>query len=363
MDDKKKERRAIKPLYYERVEWAAKCRHGLSATERMVLMILAMKCDNTKPTESKVSRGYIAGITCLGLRTVDRALRVLVEKKLIKRNIYHRHGVYEKKRTILEWAVIQRDQFVYVTPKNEAKEEDAKPEPSDPLPSTDTKIDDFEIDMGDMAEVDEALTVGPGTEPKTKATPKTETKPNARAKLDFNDSGLYLDGPVKEYRLTEGEESYLGWLLPMAKREGPVHPEADQGEGLWLNDAVITHCKREGLVATTIVAKVKLGNDQTWELARIALPFPEYVAMRLSEHTGKRIAPRETKNFSRYEDGADPYSVLEYALVTESWCTHLRNADKPAGLLFSTFEDIRQSWLDHGGYHLNAPDPDFVPSA
>jgi hypothetical protein len=127
---------------------------------------------------------------------------------------------------------------------------------------------------------------------------------------------------------------------------------------------VIAHCKREGLVTATVVAKLKIvDDDRTWELARIALPFPEYVAKRLSEHTGRQLTPSETKNFSRCENGADPYSVLEYALVTESWCTLLRNADTPAGLLFSTFEGIRQSWLDDGGYHLSAPDPDFVPSA
>jgi hypothetical protein len=85
--------------------------------------------------------------------------------------------------------------------------------------------------------------------------------------------------------------------------------------------------------------QIKVDDDPVTvlDLIRIALPLPEYVAKRLSEHTGRRITRTETQRFSRFEDGADLYSIVEYALVTESWCSLLKKADAPVGLLFKVF--------------------------
>ncbi|MEA2791142.1 MAG: hypothetical protein QOG73_3548 [Acetobacteraceae bacterium] len=55
--------------------------------------------------------------------------------------------------------------------------------------------------------------------------------------------------------------------------------------------------------------------------------------------------------------------MLEYALATEKWCTHIRNADKPAGLLFSSFELIREIWSDAGGFWYQKPEADHVIAA
>jgi hypothetical protein len=129
------------------------------------------------------------------------------------------------------------------------------------------------------------------------------------------------------------------------------------------SDELAAKFKEYGLVATLVTVKIQDEQRPSVECVRIALPFPEYVAKRLSEHTGREVTPRETGNFTRFETGPHPYFALEYGLATESWCTMLKKADAPAGLLFRCFERIRQGWLDEGGYFYPAPQPETEANA
>jgi hypothetical protein len=370
----KKARKAIAPFYYERLEWAMRCRQDLTAHERIILVIMAMLCDNEKPTETWISRGYIAQMAGAGVKltTVGRAINVLVAKNLIRRRVYAREGVYEKVRTIMNWALISRDQFKLEEPPQNGRAEDDALEPFEPLPlaaAGDAERDapGFDDTDLDLTEVEEALGTSPGVAGKSnpKTTPKTNTTPKTTPKngqpLEFDDSNFYVDEPPKPAKATLSATAIkvLQKLMPLVRQRGSAHAHLEQADGApWFNSDFVDHCKAEGMEAVPVTLKVGDDAHTIVECVRIAAPFPEYVAKRLSEHTGQRITPRETATFSRFEKGPDAYSVLEYALCTESWCSLLKKADAPAGLLFKHFEAIRQGWLDEGGFFFGPLKPE-----
>jgi DNA-binding MarR family transcriptional regulator len=220
---------SVAPYYGQRVERAMRCRHGLSHTERQVLVVLAMRCEKAKPTEGDRSVDYIAQIAGYGPRCVNNALKVLVAKKLIRRVIA---GAYdERRRTIMDWNLIQREPFVYLPRPSKAnlKAQDEALESFENVPPTDTEMEDSETDMAEMAEVHDVLAVRPETakQPKTQATPKT------RAKLVFDDSHLDIEEPVKENTLTEIAKNALDVLLPQAQRFGAVYPFIEVNGEAW----------------------------------------------------------------------------------------------------------------------------------
>jgi DNA-binding MarR family transcriptional regulator len=371
-----KQQKQVPPYYRQRMSWAMMARHGLSASQRLVLMVIASRCNNAKPYESKISRAWVAEVAGVSIATVDRAIKALVDKKLIQRNIWKRSSKYVRKRTILEWAAIQRDQLCFKEPESaeaaadaaleprESVAADAALKPHEILPPGDAEqdadLDDDDLDDLDLNVVEDAL------EPKTapKATPKTmTTKPpttTSRKPLQYDDTRLYDDEPQSKPSTAKLSERAIivltgpDGMVALAQARGADFERVDdEVDGSWFDAHAAAYCKKHGLVAAQV--EHKRADGSTGTNIRVALPFPDYVAKRLSEHSGKRVPPTATATFRRFESGPDPYCVLEYALATENWCTLIRNARTPGGLLYSQFEPISEQWSDAGGFWYETP--------
>ncbi|MDB6083149.1 MAG: Helix-turn-helix domain [Acetobacteraceae bacterium] len=258
------------------------CRHGLSASQRLVLMVIASRCNNAKPYESKISRAWIAEVSGVSIATVDRAIKVLVAKKLIQRNIWKRSGKYLKKRTILEWAAIQRDQLSFKEPESAEAAADAALElfeslaadlalkPFETLPTGDAEQDDADLDDADddddldldPSEVEEALEpkTTPVTTPKTTRKPKPQTTPKTapRQPLQFDDTGLYDDEPKSKpstAKLSELAREILDGpegMVSQALSKGAYYTHVDLEEGKWFDEQAAAYCQKHGLVTAEV---------------------------------------------------------------------------------------------------------------
>jgi hypothetical protein len=102
-------------------------------------------------------------------------------------------------------------------------------------------------------------------------------------------------------------------------------------------------------------------------LIRSAPRFKDYAARRLSEHTGRDISASDLMPLEKmigvdlysFDDYAfvDPYSILEYALITHSWCDLLKaeTTRSPVAMLKSVWHEIAASWSKAGGLRVHEP--------
>lgn len=85
MSERKAE--SVYPFYMDRVEMAMACRHGISTSQRHVLVFLAMRCNKLQPKKTWISIERIAGTVGLSPEHVYRCIKALMKKDLIWRDL------------------------------------------------------------------------------------------------------------------------------------------------------------------------------------------------------------------------------------------------------------------------------------
>jgi hypothetical protein len=155
--------------------------------------------------------------------------------------------------------------------------------------------------------------------------------------------------------LTEEERTRIEGFVQDCKRVGATYRDADMLSGP--SALVGDYCVANGLTVGPVKARWKQddGSFSEEESLRIALPLNEYAARRLSEHSGREVTPRDTAHLEK-KGGADPYSILEYALVTPTWCDILKAADLPAGKLMVMWDKLVEGWTADGAGVMLPPD-------
>jgi len=357
-------RKSVAPFYYDRIEMAMNARHELIASHRSTLVAIAMRCDNSKPTEALISVDYIAQWTGESSRTVDRAIKVLVGKKLIRREV--KGGWKKRRRTILNWALIGQGQFVYESSDKSLAAADAALAEFEPLTDDEVKIlrrtkkpcesedkgFDPEVQTSEEEEAARDAEVldffdDPGVNPVTEIAPVTAavTKPPAPKK----DTVLK---PVWS-RLTEEERARFDGFVENCKRVGAQYFDPDEFSGTW----AMEYCVANGLTEELVKTRWKQddGSFREQDCIRIALPLNEYASRRLSKHSGREVTPKDTAHLEK-KGGADPYSILEYALVTPTWCDILKAAHLPAGKLMVMWNNLVEHWTADGAEVMLPPD-------
>lgn len=112
MSEQKQE--SVYPFYRDRVEMAMKCRHGISASQREVMVVLAMRCYKLEPKKTWISIEHIAGLIGRSPEHVYRCIKKLKQKELIDRDLDAKTAYGKSKETRLNWPKIAAEQFVYV---------------------------------------------------------------------------------------------------------------------------------------------------------------------------------------------------------------------------------------------------------
>jgi hypothetical protein len=116
------------------------------------------------------------------------------------------------------------------------------------------------------------------------------------------------------------------------------------------------YCVANGLTAELVKTRWKRndGSFSERDCIRLALPLNEYAARRLSEHSGREVTPKDTAHLAK-KGGANPYSILEYALVTPTWCDILKAADLPAGRFMVIWDKLVEGWTADGAWVVLPP--------
>jgi hypothetical protein len=155
--------------------------------------------------------------------------------------------------------------------------------------------------------------------------------------------------------LTDEERTRIDGFVQGCKRVGAVYCEPEELSGPWamLEDYSVAN----GLTVKLVKTRWKQddGSFSEEDCIRIALPLNEYAARRLSEHSGRKVTSKDTAHLEK-KGGADPYSILEYALVTSTWCDILKAADLPAGKLMVMWDKLVERWTADGAEVKLPPD-------
>ena len=376
--------KSVAPHHSDRTEMAMRTRHGLKSTARMVLVELAMRCDKTKPNEASVAVEYLRQKIGGDKRTINAALKTLIDKKLIERDMDPGGNPEVARRTIINWALIMQDQFEYV-PKNTRQEQkcaeaDAKLkgfDPWAPVPWYKTSaqdevtegdpVVDAETDAADQAVLSDPIFDLSGEVPAksaaspaataVKSTSEYDDEPQVRAlthKMPATKPKPPVNPAPKKPALDPQQIGVLREVMLKAKEFGSYHFTYENIDFA----AATEYFAKESLKLAWVDLKMKDGS--VVRSMRLAPPINEYAARRLSDESGKVIRPNDLTTLLRKK--GELYSILEYALCTESWCTWLKSkADKPAGWLIAKWESkegkpgIAEAWENEGGFWYDVP--------
>ncbi|HEY3987969.1 MAG TPA: hypothetical protein VGM02_01640 [Acidobacteriaceae bacterium] len=313
-NSKHNERTAVKPFHGERVDMALQCRHGLTSTDRFVLVALADRCWKDQPNQvMKLSIDYFAQMTGLGSRSVHRSLAKLKKLELISRRIDYRYD--EPRLTYMNWPLIAQEKFTYV-PVERKSTKDQSGDDLVVFPIGDQWSEEFQ-------------------EPTEQAADEAVPEPSEVVHEDM--SGLDLVAP--EPKVTEPAQidpelqAFLERDIDTIKEQlGAGYYSRESFPESFDLDVAREFLKPHGLLIDVLADGSYL----------IAMPLHEAAAMLTNKATGKQWHPSQFMPLHKIKV-EDPYATLYWAFEDDSsWINLLKKADSP-GLLVSLFARIEES--------------------
>lgn len=345
---------------------------GLTAREKSYLNVLATTCGGKgvgyDPALTFIGDHEVAAGSATSLSVVKAARKHLMsEDHLIVR---HWQRSLTSWFTSVDWLKLRNYSYKWQAMLRQEAEDAAHP-PAAVRPPVVTTAEE-------QAVLDD-LDVQPPTEKPSATTVKDSTekpKPSVEADASVEDMSDLVDAAPKRSDAAQQPVSPKSFTFEM---DEPVAPEDDCASsslettedepqltlsyrGHVLLQALIDITRRSGAAFSGDYDRLTEDDKETvvevcekWgiEVAltsrgyRLTLPLHECAALRLTHASGKFVAPSNCKNLAGKESD-DHYSVIEYALATESWATLIREANAPIAMLMKEFSAIQESWTAHG---------------
>jgi DNA-binding MarR family transcriptional regulator len=313
---------------------------GLRSREKALLHVFASRCGGPKctPHTTIIDEKTMQYRSCMGLGAVKRGLDDLVKRGLIER----KRRSDTSSLTTVHWEKVRHISYRWTTmlkfeEEDKQRKASAKSDHEAPAQRSFTTKNDFEYPENDE---DKAVIAS------------------------FDPPSLPVAAEVEEELSEEDRDFFETYVEIRGDRVAYDVPQAfDNLDGL------VAYCKARGIAPPS---KVKgrhndRGRLEEWDLIRSAPRFKDYAARRLREHTGRDISASDMIPLEKmigadlysFHDYAlvDPYSILEYALITHSWCDLLKaeTTRSPVAMLKSVWHEIAASWTKAGGLRVHEP--------